>query len=219
MERVATKQELLDIVAEFYPLGAGDADGNFEGYWLAQEYQKLQSARARAAAENARWNELLERLRTLFPGNIENRSLHLHSGTWDGGYSATVSVPQSATNVKIDVNLVVSFIAPCYMLYQQRWELPTGMTKWPTIDDESLTTEQLICNHTESIELDENTANVAAIITKEVESIFQGYGALSLFIARMLVADRWLTADQLGAPLAHFLLSNQIPIGDASGVQ
>jgi hypothetical protein len=219
MELVVTTQKLIDVVAEFYPLGAGDADDNFEGYWLAREYQKLQATRARAAAENAQWNELLERLRKLFPGNVENRSLHLHSGTWDAGYSATVSVPQPTTNVKIDLNLVVSFVAPCYMLYQQRWELPSGMTKWPTIDDESLTTEQLICNHTESIELDENIAKIAASITNEIESIFHGYGALSLEMARMSVADRWLTADQLGATLAHFLLSNQIPIGDASAIR
>ncbi len=217
MELNATTQELVDVVAKFYPIGPSDADGLFEGYWVAKEYETLQLARARAAAEKTRWNELLDRLRKQFPGNIENRSLHLHTGTWDGGYSATVSVPQSTTNVKKDVSLVVSFLTPCYMLYQQRWELPSGMTKWPTIDDETLTTEQLRCNHTESIEFDEDTAKVAALIANEVKNIFQGYGALSLVMARKFVADRWLTADQLGAPLAHFLLSNQIPIGDATG--
>lgn len=216
MELAITKQELLDVVAEFYPLGAGDADGLFEGYWLTREYEKLQAVRVRAGKENAQWNELLERLRKLFPGNVENRSLHLHSGTWDAGYSVTVSVPQSTTNVKIDLNVVVSFVTRCYMLYQQRWELPSGMTKWPTIDDETLTTEELRCNHTESIELDDETAKVGAIVANAVESVFHGYGALSFAMARAPVVDRWLNADQCGAPLAHFLLSNQIPISDAA---
>lgn len=216
---MVTTQKLLDVVAEFYPLGASDADGLFEGYWVTREYEKLQGARVRAGKENAQWNELLARLRKLFPGNVENRSLHLQSGTWDAGYSATVRVPQSMASVKKDLNLVVSFITPCYVLYQQRWELPNGMTKWPTIDDETLTTEELLCNHTESIELDDDSAKLAAIIASEVESVFPGYGALSLAMARLLVADRWLNADQCGAPLAHFLLSSQIPISDANSTK
>ncbi len=215
MELDAITQKLLDVIAEFYPLGASDADGLFEGYWVTREYEKLQGARVRAGKENTRWNELLGRLRKLFPDNVENKSLHLHSGTWDAGYSATVRVPQSTTNVKMDLNLVVSFVTPYYMLYQQRWELPSGMTKWPTIDDETLTTEQLRCNHTESIELDDDAAKLAAIIANEVESVFHGYGALSFAMAAVPVADRWLNADQCGAPLAHFLLSSQIPISDA----
>jgi hypothetical protein len=110
--------ELVNIVYGYYPRGLLSND---PGYKEADVYCRLVAARRQAGADNERWRAMLKRVVDHFPeSRVENRSIHLPTGSWDACYSARISLPTAPGEYYHDVGFLVSFLVPYYVVYSLR---------------------------------------------------------------------------------------------------
>ncbi|WP_437618779.1 hypothetical protein [Sorangium sp. So ce1151] len=112
-------KELLDVVYKHYPHGIDLVDeADIQRYKESEEYARIVSARRRAAADE-RWPALLRRIEERFPSSIVmNDSLHLPTGSLDGSYSFSVSLPSTTDSRTLWFH--VSFLVPYYLVYSWR---------------------------------------------------------------------------------------------------
>src|ERR1043165_2452709 len=108
-------ERLLSIVYRFYPKGMNEYD---PGYKETEEHRRLIQARLQASAEGNSWSVLLDRLYARFPRGIHHASLHLPTGRMDAGYAGWLELPVRGWHeVHHKVGFLISFIAPCYVVY------------------------------------------------------------------------------------------------------
>lgn len=106
---------LLPIVYRYYSRGMNEYD---PGYTETEEHRRLIQARLQASAEGNPWSVLLGRLYARFPRGIHNASLHLPTGRMDAGYAGWLELPvRGWYEVHHKVGFLISFIAPCYVVY------------------------------------------------------------------------------------------------------
>jgi hypothetical protein len=111
--------ELIGVVYKYYPRGLLINDPRYQE---SEQYRRLQAARRQAGANNETWRAMLRRLGDQFPENsVENRSLHLPTGTLDACYSARLSLPTNTPGEHYhDLGILVSFLVPYYIVYSLR---------------------------------------------------------------------------------------------------
>lgn len=110
--------ELIHIVYRYYPRGLLSNDPR---YTQAEEYRRLATARRQAGADSEQWRAMLKRVGDHFPQNsVQNRSIHLPTGTWDACYSGLIDLPTIPGEHVHVVGFMVSFLAPYYIVYSSR---------------------------------------------------------------------------------------------------
>ena len=111
--------ELIAIAQSYYwPRTCYD-----DSYKETEEHRRLVEARVRAGTgENrVRWRAFLDRIDKQFPGNaVENRSIHLETGSHDACYSGAIHLPLAEGEHGHVVGFLISFVAPCYIVYSDR---------------------------------------------------------------------------------------------------
>ena len=115
-----TVDELLAIAYSYYARGITHAD---PGYYDTQERQRLIDARRHAGTEDRfeRWRHMIFRLEARFPdSHVMDRSLHLHTGTWDACYSGWLIMPPLPGEDQRHIGFLVSFLVPYYVVYTSR---------------------------------------------------------------------------------------------------
>lgn len=108
--------DLFQITYRHYTRGVGRYDPQFK---RTPEHACLVAARRRAGAEEAPWRALLERVEEQYlDRDVQNGSLHLHTGSWDAGYIGRVFLPPTApAEERREVSFLVSFLVPYYVVY------------------------------------------------------------------------------------------------------
>ncbi len=105
--------DLLDVVHRYYPRGVPSIEARHR---QTAEHLALGAARRQAGALAGPWRALLRRLHEQFPhASVQNRSLHLPTGTWDACYSGALHLPGGAS-----LGFFVSFLVPYYVTYSSR---------------------------------------------------------------------------------------------------
>jgi hypothetical protein len=111
--------ELIAIAHRYYMRGICYDDS----YKQTEENRRLVDARIRAGtgANRDRWRALLDRIDEQFPGKgIQNRSIHLETGSFDAGYSAALYLTHPADEYPHVLGFLISFLAPYYIVYSSR---------------------------------------------------------------------------------------------------
>lgn len=111
--------ELIAVAYRYYSRG-GCYDDSFE---QTEEHRRLVEARIQAGTGTNRdcWRALLRRIREQFPGSeVQNRSIHLETGTFDAGYSGAIHLPLAAGEHGHSLGFLISFLAPYYIIYSHR---------------------------------------------------------------------------------------------------
>lgn len=110
--------EFIGIVYSYYPRGLLSNDPQYNE---TEEYRRLVAVRRQAGANNEPWRAMLQRLSNKFPDNsVQNRSLHLPTGSWDACYSACLYLAPAPGEYHHTVGFLVSFLVPYYVIYSSR---------------------------------------------------------------------------------------------------
>jgi hypothetical protein len=110
--------ELIEIAHRHYPRGMANEDPRNA---TTDEHRRLSAARRRAGADNEPWRALLRRAAVQFPGcSPSDRSLHLPTGDHDAGYCGELLLPTARAEHPHTIGFLVSFLAPCYVVYSTR---------------------------------------------------------------------------------------------------
>lgn len=167
-------EALIDLAHRFHPRGIGPSD---PAYDEQEPSRRLTAERRRAAAADAPWRAMLERLRARFPTlTIEDESRHLASGTFDACYTAKIPLPPRHTERSRELLVLVSIIAPYYVILQAR-------SVWRAPGQPSAGTRREV---THEIEAPERA--IATIIAAEIEDVF-GYEPMPPEIGDSIVPD------------------------------
>jgi hypothetical protein len=119
--------ELITLAHHYFPRGMAEDDPRYE---QTEEWHRRKSARARAGEQYEVWRTMLQRIQKRFPlqpplGNmVEDRSLFLQSPTAGPTvrcFSAALWMPgDAAARTSNEIELAISFIAPCYVIFGSR---------------------------------------------------------------------------------------------------
>jgi hypothetical protein len=101
--------QLLDRIYHFYPRGLSPDSPGYDG---TVERSRQVAATRSAIAEYPTWKAMLDRLRACFP--IQERSLHVISGTYDSAYSAEIGTPRENQRA---LGFHVSLLGPYYVVH------------------------------------------------------------------------------------------------------
>jgi len=204
-------EDLLKVVYQYYPRASLSTDPEGADFWQTEEHRRLVDARIRAGTEDGPWRAMLDRLRARFPNAVENRSVQLQTGGYDGAYTGILTLPTVAPLLHT-LTFMVSFLAPYYIIYGARWVAPP-----PTEDDAEEEQEVEVGETPESerieerFELTDEEAPYAQAISTEIEATF-GAQPIPPAMGRRIVPDASRDGAVWGtAPLFHYLFASIVP--------
>jgi hypothetical protein len=192
----ASRERLLEVVYRYYPRGMDAADPR---YASTPQQRRLVAARRAAAGEKqkARFHELTRRIQARLDAFTSDRSLQLHSGAGEAGYSAYALRKTAFAQQNMDerIGYCVSFLGPWYVVFF-RAKRESSRTGRPlaTYPPQGLVTVQ---------------PPYASVIAAEIEAVF-GYELMPEEIGSIVVPDVVTNYRRFGqATLYDCLLSDR----------
>jgi len=209
-------EELVAILRQYYPPIPAVFPGperEIPTYGKTEERRRLGAARIHAGTEDGAWQAMLDRLQARLPGGIENRKAQLKSGDWDSTYTGILNLP-SEPPIAHTRTFMVSFLAPYYIIYGERWvSRPLDLTALDAkdFDEEHDDNEDAVEPIEFRFDLTPEEAPHAAVIAAEIEATFGAQRMppeIGFRPVPTLAYDGFALED---TPLFRFLFANIVP--------
>ncbi len=182
--------KLIELCYRYYPRSLSDDDPRYKD---TEEHRCLVAARRTAGAnEEERWRPMLRRINARFPSpGVQNLSLHLPTGSCDGGYSGRLWLHALRPEGSADsLEFHVSFLAPYYFLFSSR--LPEGGQRYE-----------------QQVALLPKEEPYARAVVEEIEATFPGYEPMPPEVGNVVVPDVVAGNKGMGeATLYHCLFTD-----------